>query len=168
MKKLVITLTILGLVGALAIPVFAHRGDWGEWAGGPGYCWQGYGPYANLTDNQRTELDSLEQKFDNDTAKLRDQIWAKSAELNTVLNTVTPDAARARALQKEITDLRAKLDQQRIDFQLEARKVAPNAGYAPGYAGGYGWHHMMGGPYGGYGMMGGPYGGHGYGYGMHN
>ena len=156
MKKLVITLTILGFVGAMAAPVLAYRGGkWAEWFGGPGYCWQGYAPYGNLTDNQRAEMGKFEQKFDNDTAKLRDEIWAKSAELNTTLNTATPEAAKVRALQKEISDLRAKLDQQRIDFELETRKVAPNVDEIPGYTGGCGWPHMMGGfhgPYGGYGM----------------
>ena len=156
MKKLVITLTILGFVAALAAPVLAYRGGNGaERFGGPDYCWQGYGPYSNLTDNQRAELGKIEQKFYNDTAKLRDEIWAKSAELNTALNTATPEAAKVRALQKEISDLRAKLDQQRIDFELETRKVAPNAGEAQGYTGSYGWPHMMGGfygPNGGYGM----------------
>jgi zinc resistance-associated protein len=156
MKKLVITLTILGFVGALAVPILAYRGGkLAEWFGGPGYYWQGYGPHSNLTDNQRAELGKIEQKFYNDTAKLRDEIWAKSAELNTTLNTGTTEAAKVRALQKEISDLRAKLDQQRIDFELETRKVAPNADEVAEYTGGYGWPHMMGGfhgPYGGYGM----------------
>jgi Spy/CpxP family protein refolding chaperone len=153
MKKLVITLTVLGLVGALVIPVFAHGGGWGGWAGGPGYCWQGNGPYnSNLTENQRAELEKLQQNFYNNTAGLQQEFWTKSAELNTLLNTSNPDAVKVRALQKEITDLRAKLDQQGIDFELQARKIVPNAGYGPGYDGGYGSHHMMGGPYGGYGM----------------
>jgi zinc resistance-associated protein len=156
MKKLVITLTILGFVGALAAPVLAYRGGkLAEWFGGPGYCWQGYGPYSNLTDSQRAELGKIEQKFYNDTAKLREEIWTKSAELSTLLNTSNPDAAKVKAVQTEISDLRAKLDQQRLDFELETRKVAPNADEAPGYSGGYGWPHMMGGfhgPYGGYGM----------------
>ena len=156
MKKLVITLTILGFVGALAAPVLAYGGGrWAEWFGGPGYCWQGYEPYSNLTDSQRAELGKIEQKFYNDTAKLREEIWAKSAELNTILNTANPEAAKVRALQKKISDLRAKLDQQRIDFELETRKVAPNADEVSGYTGGHGWPHMMGGfhgSYGGYGM----------------
>ena len=111
MKKLVITLTILGFVGALAAPVLAYRGGkLAEWFGGPGYYWQGYGPYSNLTDNQRAELGKIEQKFYNDTAKLREEIWTKSAELNTLLNTSNPDAAKVKAVQTEISDLRAKLD----------------------------------------------------------
>jgi hypothetical protein len=71
MKKLATILGILFLVGLLAAPVFAYRGGWGGWSRGPGSCWQGGGPYGNLTESQNAEFDRLEQKFYNDTAKLR-------------------------------------------------------------------------------------------------
>lgn len=168
MKKLVTILGILVLVGVLAAPVFAHRWGWGGQAGGPGYYGRHMGgPYASLTESQRAELDKIEQKFFNDTAKLRDEIWAKSAELNTLLNSSDPDAKKARALQKEVSNLRAKMGEERINFELETRKIAPNSsGYGRGYGMGYG-RHMMGGPGGPYGQHGpyghgGPYGG-GYG-----
>ena len=143
MKKLVTTLGILVLVGVLAAPVFAYRGGWGGWSRGPGSCWQDNGAYGNLTESQNAELDRLGQKFSNDTAKLRDEIWTKSEELNTLLNAADPDVKKVRALQKEITDLRAEMDRQRIDFELKARKITPNSGYARGYSRGYG-RHMMG------------------------
>jgi zinc resistance-associated protein len=143
MKKLATTLGILFLIGVLAAPVFAYRGGWGGWLRGPGVCWQGSGPYGNLTESQNAELDKLERKFFSDTAKLRDEIWAKSAELDTLLNAAEPDVKKVRALQKEITDLRAEMDRKRIDFELRARKVTPNSGYARGYSRGYG-RHMMG------------------------
>ena len=170
MKKLATTLGILFLVGVLAAPVLAHRGGWGGSSRGFDNCRQGSGPDGNLSESQNAELDKLEQKFSNDTAKLREKIWAKSEELDTLLNAADPDVKKVKAVQKEITDLRAKVDRQRIDFELEARKITPNSGYARGYSRGYG-RHMMG--YGpghsrGYGrhMMGyGP--GHSRGYGQH-
>ena len=140
MKKLVTTLGILFLVGLLAAPVFAYRGGWGGWSRGPGSCWQGSGPYGNLTESQNAELERLEQKFYNDTEKLRDEIWAKSEELNTLLNVADPDVKKVRALQKEISDLRSKMAERRVDFELKARKIAPDNGYGRGYARGYGWH----------------------------
>ena len=140
MKKLATTLGILFLVGLLTAPVFAYRGGWGGWLHGPGSCWQGGGPYANLTESQNAELDRLEQKFYNDTAKLRDKIWAKSEELNTLLNAAAPDLKKVRALQKEVSDLRSTLSERRVDSELEARKIAPDSGYGRGYARGYGWH----------------------------
>lgn len=143
MKRLAATLGILLLVGVLAAPVFAYRGGWGGWSPGPGSCWQDRGPYGNLTESENAELDRLEQKFSNDTAKLRDEIWAKSEELDTLLSAADPDVKKVRALQKEITALRAEMDRQRIDFELKARKISPNSGYARGYSRGYG-RHMMG------------------------
>ena len=143
MKKLATTLGILLLVGVLVAPVFAYRGSWGGWSAGPGSCWQDSETYGNLTESQNAELGRLEQKFSNDTAKLRDEIWAKSEELNTLLNEANPDVKKVRALQKEITALRAEMDRQRIDFELKARKITPNSGYSRGYSRGYG-RHMMG------------------------
>jgi zinc resistance-associated protein len=175
MRKVLTTLGILVLAGFLAAPVFAHRWGRGENYGGPGSCWSESGGYANLTESQRSELEKLEQSFFNDTAKLRDEIWNKSAELDTLLDSSNPDPKKAKALQREISDLNAKMSDKRVEFELQTRKIAPNArsgrGYGMrhgrGYGMGYGRH--MGGPGGSYGQHGphghgGPHGG-GYGYG---
>ena len=168
MKKLVTIIGILVLVGVLTAPVFAHRWGRGGNYGGPG--WSESGEYGNLTESQRAELEKLEQSFFNDTAKLRDEIWNKSAELNTALNAADPDAKKVRTLQREISALKAKMSEHRVNFELAARKIAPNArsgqGYGRGHAGkGYGYG-MMGrhsGPHGHYGQYGnpGPHGGYG-------
>jgi zinc resistance-associated protein len=164
MKKVLTTLGILVLVGFLAAPVFAHRWGRGGNYGGPGSCWSESGEYGNLTESQRAELEKLEQNFFNDTAKLRDEIRNKSAELNTMLNSPDPDAKKAQALQKEISNLKAKMGEQRVNFELEARKIAPNARFSRGQARGYGhrghgygmgYHH---GQKGNYGQRGGGYG----------
>jgi zinc resistance-associated protein len=167
MKKLVTVFGILVLVGVLTAPVFAHRWGRGGNYGGPG--WSESGEYGNLTESQRAGLEKLEQSFFNDTAKLRDEIWNKSAELNTALNAADPDAKKVRTLQREISGLKAKMSEQRVNFELEARKIAPNAssgrGYGRGYAGkghGYGMGRHQG-PHGHYGRDGnpGPHGGYG-------
>jgi zinc resistance-associated protein len=161
MKKLATTLGILVLVAVLAAPVFAHRWGKGESYGGPGYCWRDSEQYGSLTESQRAELDKLEQNFFNDTAKLREEIWTKSAELNSMLDSANPDANKVRALQKDISNLRAKMGEKRVNFELEARKIAPNARYGRGYGGGYGYrghhgpHYGHHGPYGYRGQTGG-------------
>ncbi len=149
MKKLAVSLGILVLVGFMVAPVFAHR--WGRGGGyyggpGPGACWLDSEAYLNLSETQRTELKKLEQKHSNDTIKLREQIWTKAAELDNLLNTSEPNPNKARVLQREISDLKAKMAENRVSFQLEARKIAPDArfgrGYGRGYARGYsGGHH---------------------------
>jgi zinc resistance-associated protein len=169
MRKVLTTLGILVLVGFLTAPVFAHRYGGGKNYGGPGAgpCWfEG----EDLTDNQKAELDKLHQQFVDDTAKMREEIWNKSAELETALNAADPDAKKVRTLQREISALKAKMSEQRINFELEARKIAPNArsgrGYSKGYGRGYGHGYGMGrhhGPHGHYGQYGdsGSYGGYG-------
>ena len=150
MKKVLMTLGILFMVGILAAPVFAHRWGGDKNYGGPGYgpCWVEGG---DLTESQQVELDKLNEKFVNDTAKLREDIWNKSAELDTLIESPNPDATKVKALQKEINDLKAKMADQRVDFELKARQIAPNARVGRGYGRGYGMgpHH---GPYGRHGM----------------
>ena len=181
MKKTLAVAGIILLVVAIAVPVLAHGPGWGRgrhmqgyWQGGQGGCPQ-YGPgYANLTEEQRAELNTLHQKFYDETAPIRNEVWAKRAELNTLLNTSNPDAEKAKALQQEISDLKAKMAQARLDFALEARKVDPNAriGMGPGrgrvYGKGYCPRAEGYGPGPGYGHGPGHYGRHmgGYGPGM--
>ena len=154
MKKVLMTLGILFMAGILAAPVLAHRWGGDSNYGGPGYgpCWLEGG---NVTESQQAELDKLQEQFVNDTAKLREDIWNKSGELDTLLDSANPDANKVKTLQKEISDLKAKMADKRVDFELQARKIAPNArfgrgegrGYSQGYGRGYGMgrHH---GPYG--------------------
>lgn len=195
MKRFAAVLGVVFLIGAFAMPVMAHgpgpgqgwaRGAKGNWGGGPGYCWSDGRAAGNLTGEQEDKLNSLYRKFRDDTAQVRSELWNKSGELNRLINSENPDPAKVKAFQKEISDLRAKMAQARIDLELEERKIAPEGSYGRGYGpgmrgygpgmGGYGpgmgyyGHHMGGyGPgMGGYGHhMGGGYGpGMGY-YGHH-
>jgi zinc resistance-associated protein len=119
-------------------------------------------------------LDTLNKKFHDETAELRNDLWNKRGELSALLNSPNPDAEKAKALQKEISDLRANLAEKRLDFELEERKVAPEGSYGRGYGKGSGkgygkgyGHHMGGyGPGKGYGHHMGGYG-PGMGYGHH-
>ena len=125
-----------------------------------GITWAGEGPRygynRNLTDEQQKALDQERQAFLNATESLRQDLYAKNLELRSELAKDNPDAQKAAALQKEISKLESELDQKQLDFMLNARKVAPDAGrgYMMGGRGG-----MMGyGP--GYGYGAGPRGGY--------
>ena len=145
----------------------------GPWGDQRGYEY-GRG-YDRLTEDQRNQLDKLHRGFYDETAQLRKQLSDKSGELNTIFKSSNPDVAKARALQKEITGLRSQLAEKRLDFELEERKIAPDAryghgygrgsgkGYGKGYGRGYGrgYGHHMGGyghHMGGYGPQSGGYG----------
>ena len=150
MKRLAIILGSVMLVAAIAYPVFAWgpgigrgQGMKGTWGNAPRSCWRYDRGYSNLTQEQQSALGQLNEKFFNETASLRNQIWAKSDEMNTLLNAPDPDAEKAKVLQKEITDLKGKMAEKRLDFQLEALKINPDARFGAGYGKGYG-RHMKG------------------------
>ncbi len=140
------------IVSVVAVTAFAHGPGWGWGRGGHmmGY-WDGGPAYGNLTDDQRSQLETLDREFFDQTADIRSRLAAKSAELDALLSAQNPDLAKIESVQREIGDLRSKLDQNRLDFELKARKIDPNAAY--GYyghsMGSYGGHHMGGYGYGG-------------------
>jgi Spy/CpxP family protein refolding chaperone len=160
MKKLtsIAGITFLSLLLIVPVAVWAH--GWGmgggpmmgNWGRGPGYYDRDNKAYSTLTKEQQEQLTDLNRKYFDETKELRDKLWSKSDELNAVLSETNPDSVKARKLQKEISDLRAKLDEKALNHEIEALKIAPDRRFDDEY--GYG--HMMG----RYGM------GHGMGYGM--
>ncbi len=149
MKKLLAILGGIVLVAAVAYPVSAWGPGWGRGPhmgyGGPGFCGAYDRGYDRMTETQRSQLDNLYQGFYDRTAQLRNQIWTKAGELDTLLGTSNPDPERVKALQREISELKGKMAQEEINLELEARKIQPQGGYFAGqgryrmgYSGGYG------------------------------
>ena len=139
MKKIVALIGILALAAVVAAPVLAQgpgdgrgRGMIGPGAGQRDACPRyGWG-LENLTDEQLSQLATLRQKHFDDTAQVRTQLWAKKAELKILMNTSNPELEKARALQKEITDLQGKMGQERITLYGEAKKINPDLGFGKG------------------------------------
>lgn len=161
MKKLTNIVGIALLSALLIVPAAVWANGWGMggghmmgWGGGHGYYDQDDRGNTALNSEQQGRFADLDRKFYEETRELRNNLWSKSAELNALLSETNPDASKAGKLQKEISDLRARLDEKGINREIEARKIAPDTRAGSGY--GYG--HMMSG-YGNGDMMG------GYGYG---
>lgn len=164
MKRIITVVGIIGLIGMMAVPVLAYgpRGGgagygMGNRGGGPANCPNYGGGYAartaNITVEQRAALNTLQQKFFDETAQTKNDLWAKRGQMRTLMNTSNPDETQVMALQKEIHDLKGKVAEARIKYQLEARKINPDARMGWGYGkGGYGRHMKGGGP--GYGPNG--------------
>jgi zinc resistance-associated protein len=151
MTRIIRILGIALLVGTLAVPVFVWADGWGRghhmmgpWGSGPEYDRQYERGYGNLTEEQRTQLEQLDRKFYDETADLRNEIWTNSAQLNTLLNNSNPDSEKVRALQKELSNLQAKLDEKRLNYELEARKITPEPRFGRGYGRGNYGRHMGG------------------------
>ena len=147
MKRLTTILGVALLVAALTVPVFVWGHGWGRgdhmmgyWGSNPDYYWQHERGYGNLSKEQRSQLEQPDRKFYNETADLRNQIWTKSAELNTLLNSSDPDLEKVKALQKEISEFWARMDEKRLTYELEGRKITPELRSSGGYGRGYGYH----------------------------
>ncbi len=86
----------------------------------------GYG--VQLSDGERTQVEQARQKFFDETKELRDQLASKRRALADELAKDTPDSEAAVKLQSEVSDLKAQLDQKRLQHQLEMKKINPNLG----------------------------------------
>ena len=127
MKRVLITLGIVTLVSIMAAPAFARHGGRGHWGAGSGPCWDRDQGKETLTDEQVSQLEELQESFYADTADIRHELWAKTDQLDILLNRSNPDADKAKSLQKEISDLRGQMAQKRLQRNMEARKIAPEA-----------------------------------------
>lgn len=83
---------------------------------------------GDLPRDEIRQLEEAHEAFYKDTEKLRDDLYDKEVDLSRELAGENPDKQKAATLQKEISKLRSKLDQKRINHLIETRKIAPNAG----------------------------------------
>lgn len=140
--KAVTVLAIIGVVGFAATSFAGWGRGWGR--GGGGNCWgqgsgwtqRGYGPSGyqyNPSDDQITRLENERQAFFEETRDLRENLYQKELELGSELAKTDPDAQKAAGLQTEISDLRAQLDQKRLDHRIKMGKENPEFFAGRGY-----------------------------------
>lgn len=84
-------------------------------------------PGMNLTGEQRDKISKLHQMFREENADTLKQLMAKQFDLKTILDSTKPDVEKAKAVQKEISDLKAKLALKKIDLYMEILKINPDA-----------------------------------------
>lgn len=139
MKKTIILITALIGITFMATQAFS----WG-----PGKGMGGYGAgtncpgidrnaYNDLSKAQQDELAALRQTFIDDTYELRTSLMQKHNEVRMLMETSTPDRAELTRLSDEAADLRKQLRENRIDFMLSAKKVAPELRFGQGMGKGY-------------------------------
>ena len=158
------TLIITGiaiLVSIAVVSAFAHGPGWGRgrgyghmmgsdgWGpgwhhrGGYGYGQEGY--YGNLSTEEIAKLDQQRSEYFKATENIRQKLYEKELALRSELAKEDPDTSKASTLQSDMSKLQSNLDQERLNYEIKARKSAPN--YNRGQRG-YG--QMMGyGPRGG-------------------
>lgn len=121
-----VTLAAL-LVVALAWPAAAQPG-------------RGRGLWAQLTPEQAAQVFDLRQKFLNDTAALRKEMFVKRAELMALWQAENPDEKAITAKLKELNALKGQLMEKGVAHRLALKKIAPQAAmWCWGWGMGKGW-----------------------------
>lgn len=147
-KKVTLWLLALALVLSLGLGAV--------WAAGPMGMGMGHGHgMMNLTPEQGAKLFDLKEKMRTDTASLRKDLMVKHLEMKALWKAENPDQNTILAKQKEINALRDQMTLKMVTFRLEAKKIAPQAGFGRGmgHGGGMGMGGGCGmGPGGGMGM----------------
>ena len=112
----------------------------------------GYGQMnKNLTAEQREQMESERQAFFDATKTVRQDLYAKRLELKAEMAKSQPDVEKASALQRDVSDLQAGLDQKRLNHIMAMRKIDPDAargcfmgGRGMGQGIGHGRDHAIG------------------------
>ncbi|PIE63197.1 MAG: hypothetical protein CSA25_01700 [Desulfobacter postgatei] len=126
MKKSLISLTALLMVGFMAASAFA----WGHGDKKQGGCSeQDRGIYKDLTDDQKSQLRELHQQWVDESYEARAAMMTKHQELRMLMETSNPARSDIQALSDEIFELKKELADKRIDFALKAKKIAPEINF---------------------------------------
>jgi Spy/CpxP family protein refolding chaperone len=122
MKKLTLTLMAAVMSLLLTSQVFA----WGPGGGpgrGKGYCREAGFEKLNLTAEQKTKIEALQDAHFKATKPVREKMFDKSVELRRLWLTANPDKNKITAAQKEIRVLRDDMQDKGTAMQLEIRKI---------------------------------------------
>lgn len=143
MKK---SMTIIGsilLIAFLTTNGFAFGPGMGKGGGGcQGNAWSAWN---DLPKEKKEELSALHQKFVDDTYELRASKFRKHEEIRLLLETSNPERAKLSKLSQELLDIEKQFREKQIDFELSAKKIAPNANFGGrGFGPGHGRGGMMG------------------------
>jgi len=120
------------------------RGRGMDFGPGMGKGFRGRGVAPELSAEERKKLDEQRNTFFKATDDLRQKSYSKRLELQSEFAKKNPDTGKAASLQKELSNLKAQIDQKRIGHLIEMQKINPNAGR--GFAGRGGRGFMRSGP----------------------
>jgi len=117
----------LGLILALALAATVALA-WGPGLGpgfGPGFRGPAYGipPIPNLTADQSTQIQALREGFLKEIEPLQKELYAKGTELRNLWQSSNPDHAAIAAKQKEMIDLRTRLQAKATNLGLQIKKA---------------------------------------------
>jgi zinc resistance-associated protein len=119
-KNILISMVVVLTLVLLTSAAFAGPG----WGRGQGYSHQyGCPLVSSLTPEQTSRIQTIQQENFQEISPLREQLYAKRTELRNLWVTQNPDQAKIAALQKEMLDIRAQLQEKSNNARLEVRQV---------------------------------------------
>lgn len=120
---------------------------------GPGYgyaqsrgAWPCSPMFAELTPEQRQQMDQQRHSFFQATQDERRELYAKRLQLKAEMAQTHPDPATASELQQAISALQSSLDRKHLEHILAMRAIHPDAGRGFFQHGRGGRGHMGHGP----------------------
>jgi Spy/CpxP family protein refolding chaperone len=148
-KNIIIGMAVVFTLALVISTAMAFGPGFGRgMSSGPGY---GIPPVSNLTAEQSSKIQALQQKNLTEITPLREQLFAKRTELRTLQLSQNPDQAQINALQQDMLDINAQFQEKANNARLAMSKIltpeqqaqlpAYGAGIAPGMG-------RMGGPIG--------------------
>ncbi len=106
----------------------------------------GQGAWNNLSKEQNDELAALRKKFFDETSEIRKSMFKTKEDLRILMETAEPDRTEIEKLSEQIAALQKQIRDNRIDFLLSAKKIAPEFtagigfGKRHGHRKGYGYN----------------------------
>ncbi len=144
MKKSIIILSSMLMVALVAGSVFAWGPGKGRGQGMgfnqycPRYGGQNQGAISDLSSEDRDALTALRQKFIDETYEFRAKKFEKKQEMRMLMETSNPDRGKIDKLSDAILNLQKQIKDKQIDFQLAAKKIAPELSMGRGFGQGRG------------------------------
>ena len=80
-------------------------------------------------------LPRAREGYNTNTISIRTELRLKDQELRSLWNSSNPDAMQVVALQGQIDTLKDRLDQKWVGYNLEVKKIVPDAKFGNEYMG---------------------------------
>jgi zinc resistance-associated protein len=119
-KNILISMVAVLVLSLVASAAFAGPG----FGRGMGYSqYPGCPLVSSLTPEQTSRIQTIQQANFQEISPLREQLFAKRTELRNLWVTQNPDQAKIAALQNEMLDIRAQLQEKSNNARLEVRQI---------------------------------------------
>lgn len=138
---LMLSLALVAVLGLAGMAYAQYHMMGGPGAGMPGG--QAMGTMYNLPPEKQAAVQKLYSEHNQATESLRQQLFAKQSELNTLYYSGSADTGKVQTLSREIGDLNAKLYSAQVSLRKQLTKEGVPA-YGMGHGAGYGMGHGMG------------------------